>query len=95
MVTQQPAARDRGEPLNLARACIEPWATDPAHAARPAFTFVSDAGDRTWTFAEVQAVIERVARGFVAAGLRPGDRVLVRLPHSPEYAFAFLGATLA
>jgi acyl-coenzyme A synthetase/AMP-(fatty) acid ligase len=27
--------------------------------------------------------------------LTPGERVLVRLPHSPEYAFAFFGATLA
>jgi len=85
----------RGEPLNLARACVEAWALDPAHAQRPAFTFVAPTGDRTWTYAAVWGEIERIARGFVARGLAPGDRVLVRLPHSPEYAFAFLGATLA
>jgi len=84
-----------GEPLNLARACIEAWATDPAHADRAAFTFVGNDGDRSWTYAELWETVQRIARGFVAAGLQPGDRVLVRLPHSPEYAFAFIGATLA
>ncbi|MCK9485327.1 MAG: AMP-binding protein [Dehalococcoidia bacterium] len=85
-------------PLNLARACIETWATDPAHAQRPAFTFLaatSPEGDRTWTFEALWADVQRIARGFLARGLRPGDRVLVRVPHSPEYALAFLGATLA
>lgn len=84
--------------LNLARACIEPWATDPDHAGRTAFTFVaasSPQGDRSWTFEELWADVQRIARGFVARGLRPGDRVLVRVPHSPEYALTFFGATLA
>ena len=30
-----------------------------------------------------------------ASGLAPGDRVLIRLPHSPAYAFAFFAANLA
>ena len=84
------------DPLNLARYCLEAHALDPASAARPAFTFVDpEAGDGTWTFAEVWQRVEAIARGLVAAGLAPGDRVLVRLPHSPDYAFAFCGASLA
>lgn len=82
-------------PLNLARACIEAWATAPEHASRPAFTFIGASGDRTWTYGELWADVQRIARGFVARGLQPGQRVLVRVPHSPEYALAFLGATLA
>ncbi len=99
MVDPAPTADlPRTGPLNLARACIEAWAESPDHASRPAFTFVpADDGShvREWTFAELWAEVQRIGRGFVARGLRPGDRVLVRLPHSPEYAFAFLGATLA
>src|SRR5690606_19002458 len=73
------------------------WATDPAHADRPALTFISSEGgtDEVHTFAEVWARVQRIARGLLATRLQPGDRVLVRLPHSPDYAFAFLGATLA
>ena len=89
---------DPDAPLNLARACLEPWATDPAHADRPAFTFIAPeehGGDRVFTFREAWERIERIGRGMLAAGLQPGARVLVRLPHSPDYAFAFLGATVA
>ena len=89
---------DPDAPLNLARACLEPWATDPAHADRPAFTFIAPeehGGDRVFTFREAWERIERIGRGMLAAGLQPGARVLVRLPHSPDYAFAFLGANVA
>jgi len=84
--------------LNLARACLEAWATDPTHANRPAFTFIAiedGAADEVYTFAQVWDRVQRIGRGLLATGLEPGDRVLVRLPHSPDYAFAFLGATVA
>jgi len=81
--------------LNLARACIEPWATHPAHAGRAAFTFVTPEADETYTYADVWDRVQRIGRGLLAAGPQPGDRVLIRLPHSPDYAFAFLGATVA
>ncbi len=87
--------RESGAPLNLARACLESWATSPVHAGRPAFTFIARDGDRVFTFAEVWERVQRIGRGMLASGLRPGARVLVRLPHSPDYAFAFLGATVA
>ncbi|RLT36152.1 MAG: AMP-dependent synthetase [Chloroflexi bacterium] len=95
-----PPASDRGGPLNLARACIEAHATDPASAARPALTFVDVSvvdAERvsTWTYAELWAEVQRIAHGLLALGLVPGDRVLIRLPHSPAYAFAFFGANLA
>ena len=83
------------EPLNLARFCIEARALDPATADRPAFTFVRDEGDESWSYAELWARIQRTGRGLLARGLVAGDRVLLRLPHSPDYAFAFFGATLA
>ena len=82
-------------PLNIARACLEQRALDPAFADRPAFSFLY--GDRTerWTYAEAWERVARIGRGLLALGLEPGDRVLVRTPHSPEYAFAFFGANAA
>ncbi len=90
-VVQAPVAG----PLNIARACLEARALDPRSADRPAFTFLH--GDRTesWTYAEAWARVQRIGRGLLARGLAPGDRVLLRLPHSPAYAFAFFGANVA
>ncbi len=100
-----PDSTDRGDPLNLARVCIETRANDPASRARPAFTFLrdvpsSDSGSNStapesWSYVELWERVQAVGRGLLARGLTPGDRVLVRLQHSPEYAFAFFGATLA
>jgi len=84
------------DPLNLARYCIEARGLDPATADQPAFTFIDpDTDDRTWTAIEVWTRFEAIGRGLLATGLEPGERVLVRLPHSPDYAFAFFGASLA
>jgi acyl-coenzyme A synthetase/AMP-(fatty) acid ligase len=85
--------------LNLARWCLEARALDPTTADREAFVFARSyedaSADERWTYAEAWARIERIARGLLARGLVPRDRVLLRLPHSPEYAFAFFGANAA
>ncbi|WP_435157470.1 class I adenylate-forming enzyme family protein [Amycolatopsis sacchari] len=52
--------------------------------------FVADR--REWTFAEVFDGAARVANGYRAAGLRPGDRVLLALPDSVELVWCLLGA---
>jgi acyl-coenzyme A synthetase/AMP-(fatty) acid ligase len=91
-VTSDPA----NPPLNLARACLERWASKAVTSREPAFTFVArDGATRRWTYAEAWALTERIGRGLLALGLAPGDRVMLRLPHSPEFAFAFFGASLA
>ncbi|MSQ42478.1 MAG: AMP-dependent synthetase [Dehalococcoidia bacterium] len=96
MTTASDAPWAGNPPLNLARWCLADHAEDRASGARPAFTFVHEDGraDR-WSYAEVWERVQRIARGLLAGGLVPGDRVLVRLPHSPAYAFAFFGATAA
>ena len=67
-------------PLNIARACLEARASDPAFADEPAFSFLY--GDRTerWTYAEAWERVERIGRGLLARGLAP-DGTLRPLVH--------------
>jgi long-chain acyl-CoA synthetase len=50
---------------------------------------------RRFTYAEYGDTVERLARGFVAAGLQPGDVIAIFLPNSWEFAVAYHAATLA
>jgi fatty-acyl-CoA synthase len=55
--------------------------------------------ERRWTFAELAAGVDRVARGLIALGIRRGDKVALWLPNRPEWieiAFAAIkiGAVL-
>jgi long-chain acyl-CoA synthetase len=38
-------------------------------------------GDRSWSFADLEALSNRVANGLVAAGVQPGDRVALYGPN--------------
>ena len=95
MATTAPHPWTGNAPLNLARWCLQQHAASDVSGQRPALTFVYPSGPVTWTYAEVWDRVQRIARGLLDRGLATGDRILVRLPHSPEYAFAFMGATLA
>ncbi|GAA0254766.1 class I adenylate-forming enzyme family protein [Cryptosporangium japonicum] len=46
---------------------------------------------RTWTGAELGARSRRFAAGLLAAGLRPGDRVVVCMANCPEVGVAYHG----
>jgi 2-aminobenzoate-CoA ligase len=46
----------------------------------------------TLTFHELQGEVARLAGAFLAAGLRPGDRIAVRGPNRPETTTAILAA---
>ncbi len=95
-MTSTPPPWAGNPPLNLARWCLQRHAEDPASAHRTALTFVSATDTtRSWTYGEVWDRVQQIARGLRDRGLETGDRCLVRLPHSPEYAFAFMGAILA
>ncbi len=55
--------------------------------------------ERRWTFAEVAAGVDRVARGLIALGVGPGDKVALWMVNRPEWietAFAVMkiGAVL-
>ncbi|WP_432488464.1 (2,3-dihydroxybenzoyl)adenylate synthase [Kineococcus sp. SYSU DK018] len=44
-----------------------------------------------WTFAQLHDTALRTAAGFARAGLRPGERVLLQLPNTAEFAAVVLG----
>jgi len=51
--------------------------------------------DRRFTFAEYGGLVESLARGFISAGLVPGEVVAIFLPNSWEFAITYHAATLA
>src|SRR5438309_1080384 len=50
---------------------------------------------RRFTYAEYGELVERLARGLVGAGLKPGEILAIDLPNSWEFAAAYHAATLA
>ena len=50
---------------------------------------------RRISYAEYGDLVERTARGFVAAGIRPGDMIGIYLPNCWEFGVAFHAATMA
>ena len=49
------------------------------------------AGDTRWTYAELDARADAVARGLLDAGIKPGERVIVHLPNIPEFLAVVFG----
>lgn len=46
---------------------------------------------QTYTFVELDAAADRAAAGLARVGIRPGDRVLLQLPNSCQFAVALFG----
>ena len=58
-----------------------------AHPERVAIV----AGDMRWTYAELDARADALARGLLDAGIKPGERVIVHLPNIPEFLAVVFG----
>ncbi len=74
---------------NLAEATLSEALRDTP--GRVAMVFVHE-GRRTWTYAEIGRRVAEIQNVLRDRGIRRGDRVAIRLPNSPDYAFAFLAA---
>jgi len=63
-----------------------------ARADQPALIYVStETGqERTYSFRELHAEVQRMAAVLLALGVQPGDRVQIYMPMIPEAAFAML-----
>ncbi len=97
-MTDRPAICDRRPappcpaPFNLA-ACV--LARAEALGDKPALEILSPEGVRTLTHATLARRVRQVASGLLALGLRPGDRLLMRLGNSVEFPLVYLGAIQA
>ncbi|KAL0464018.1 UNVERIFIED_CONTAM: 4-coumarate--CoA ligase 1 [Sesamum latifolium] len=54
---------------------------------------INGATEDVYTYEEVELVSRRVAAGLSKVGVRKGDTIMILLPNSPEFVFAFLGAS--
>jgi len=52
-------------------------------------------GERTWSYAELEAGVDRVATELLSRGLAPGDRVAAYAQNSDAYLLLFLGCARA
>ena len=82
-----------GGTTNLCHNAVDRYAA--THPERNALIFVSTETnqERIYSFAELQAEVERMAAMLQGLGVKQGDRVLVYMPMIPEAAFAMLACT--
>lgn len=89
-----------GGRINLAAACVDRWLEQAGTANLLAVVHEDEAGRvNQLTYRELSQQVDAVSRGLDALGVRPGDRVAIYLPMTPEavitlYAVARLGAVL-
>jgi acetoacetyl-CoA synthetase len=80
-----------GSTLNYARNALDRAGVPDDH---PAVIYRSEAGrNGQLTYAELRAMVARVATGLVELGVGLGDRVAAYLPNSPEALVAMLATT--
>lgn len=80
-------------PFNLARHVLERSAQH--HPDRMALQILSPRGAERWSYARLEAAVRGCGTGLLARGLRPGDRVLMRLGNEVAFPILFLGAIAA
>jgi acetyl-CoA synthetase len=80
-----------GARLNIAESCFL------AAPDKTAIVYASeeDAGLRRTTYRELHRLAARVANGLEAIGTKPGDRIALYLPMTPESVGIYLGIVLA
>lgn len=64
-------------------------------AEKTALSVLSGDASDDWSFARLEAAVRGTGTGLLAAGLKPGDIVLMRLGNTVEFPIAYLGAIAA
>ena len=79
-----------GAEMNIAESCFQ------AEPEQPAIVFQREGGRlQRMSYAELEALCDRVAGGLVAAGFVPGDRIAVDMPMTAEAVAIYLGIVKA
>jgi len=84
--------------FNMARYCLAQSAAESPD--KVALVIVRDPAaspeqTEQWTYRALEETVRRVAAGLLAAGVKPGDRLMIRLPNTSAYAMLFFGALAA
>ncbi|WP_372884384.1 class I adenylate-forming enzyme family protein [Shimia sp.] len=61
-------------------------------ADKTALAVMSQDKAETWSYRRLEAAVRGTGAGLLAAGMTPGDRVLMRLGNTVEFPIAYLGA---
>ncbi|OCX63137.1 benzoate--CoA ligase [Thioclava sp. SK-1] len=59
---------------------------------KSALQILKPSGAERWQYGRLLSAVRGAGAGFLAAGLMPGDRVLLRLGNTTDFPIAFLGA---
>jgi acyl-coenzyme A synthetase/AMP-(fatty) acid ligase len=86
------------EHFNMARYCLAQSAS--RLPTKPALVVIDDPDPQTppletWTFAQMEDAVLRVAAALEDLGLKPGDRILIRLDNTSTYPILYFGAIAA
>ena len=83
---------DIPRPFNLARHVL--WDND-AEADKIALTVLKASGSERWSYGRLREAVLATGAALRAAGLRPGERLLLRLGNTADFPIAYLGAIAA
>lgn len=78
--------------MNLAEHVLRAGA---AHPLKLALSVIGPSRTERWSYSRLIASVRVTATGLLQAGLRPGDRLLMRLGNTPGFPVAYLGAITA
>ncbi|MES1990505.1 MAG: AMP-binding protein [Pseudomonadota bacterium] len=84
--------------FNMARYCLQASAARWPH--KVALLVVSDAhapleDAEVWTYAALDKAVRSVAAGLLAEGFVAGERLMIRMPNTSDYALLFFGSIAA
>lgn len=85
------------ELFNMARYCLETGETRPPEkCGLVVIRSAHDSADtETWSFANLEDATLRIAHALLDDGHKPGDRIVIRLENTSDYALLFFGAIAA
>lgn len=76
---------------NAAHECIDRHVED-GYGEKNALLFTDGASEERYSFSEVKNITDRYAHVLINNGVKPGDRVFIFLPKSPDCYFTILAA---
>lgn len=85
-LTPRPAVPN---PFNMAAHAMAAASRNPE---KNALQILRLSGAERWSYGRLEAAVRGTGTGFLQAGLRPGDRLLMRLGNTVDFPLAYLGA---